>query len=162
MKIAAFLILAGALAAPPAFAQAPMHQGGSHGGMHGGAHGGMHGGSGAMPHGGMQGHGTKPGAHGQHGGAGPTEAADTAATKAFRDVNARMHRDMDIRFTNDVDVDFVRGMIPHHVGAVEMAKVVLEHSKDPEIRKLAEDVVRTQETEIAQMKAFLKRKGFDN
>ncbi|KQQ31711.1 hypothetical protein ASF53_03205 [Methylobacterium sp. Leaf123] len=85
-------------------------------------------------------------------------AGDSAATKAFRDADARMHRDMDIRYTNDVDLDFVRGMIPHHRGAIDMAKIALEHSKDPEIRKLAEDIVKAQDTEIAQMEAFLKRK----
>lgn len=87
-----------------------------------------------------------------------TDKADTPATKAFRDVDAEMHRDMDIRYTNDVDVDFVRGMIPHHKGAVAMAKVALEHSKDPEIRKLAEEIIKAQDVEIAQMDAFLKKK----
>ena len=88
-----------------------------------------------------------------------TALTDTPATKAFRDVGAEMHRDMDIRYTNDVDVDFVRGMIPHHKGAVAMAKVALEHSKDPEIRKLAEEIIKAQDVEIAQMEAFLKKKG---
>ena len=72
-----------------------------------------------------------------------------------------MHRDMDIRYTNDVDVDFARSMIPHHQGALEMAKVALEHAKEPETRKLAQDIVKAQETEIAQMRAFLKRKGVE-
>jgi uncharacterized protein (DUF305 family) len=99
--------------------------------------------------------------HGHHAGHAAPNASDTPATKAFQDANARMHRDMNIRYTNDADVDFVRGMIPHHQGAVDMAKVALAHAKDPEIRKLAEEVVRTQEAEIAQMRAFLKRKGVE-
>ena len=102
--------------------------------------------------------------HASHGGhdhaaMAAADKADTPATKAFRDVDAEMHRNMDIRYSNDVDVDFVRGMIPHHKGAVGMAKVALQHSKDPEIRKLAEEIIRAQDVEIAQMEAFLRKRG---
>ena len=102
--------------------------------------------------------------HASHGGhdhaaMAAADKADTPATKAFRDVDAEMHRNMDIRYSNDVDVDFVRGMIPHHTGAVGMAKVALQHSKDPEIRKLAEEIIKAQDVEIAQMEAFLRKRG---
>ena len=68
-----------------------------------------------------------------------------------------MHEGMDITFTGNADIDFVRGMIPHHQGAVDMAKTVLAFGKDPQIRKLAEEIVKAQESEIALMQAWLKQ-----
>ncbi|WP_134496635.1 CopM family metallochaperone [Microvirga pakistanensis] len=87
------------------------------------------------------------------------QSTDSPATKGYRDANAKMHRDMSIPYSGDSDVDFVRGMIPHHQGAIEMAKVALQHAKDEQIRKWATDVIREQEREIAEMQAWLKKKG---
>ncbi|MBX9777292.1 MAG: DUF305 domain-containing protein [Xanthobacteraceae bacterium] len=70
-----------------------------------------------------------------------------------------MHEAMNVTFTGNADVDFVKGMIPHHQGAVDMAKVVLAFGSDPEIRKLAEAVIKAQESEIAMMRAWLQRNG---
>ncbi|MGL4488405.1 MAG: CopM family metallochaperone, partial [Rhizobiaceae bacterium] len=69
------------------------------------------------------------------------------ASKAFAKANATMHTGMDIEFSGNTDVDFAKGMIPHHQGAVDMAKIVLQYGKDADLRKLAEGVVSTQESE---------------
>lgn len=97
--------------------------------------------------------------HAGHGAPAAAKAGDNASTKAYRDANMKMHKDMDIPYSGDADADFVRGMIPHHQGAIDMAKVVLAHGKDPEIRKLAEAVIRDQEKEVAMMKDWLKKTG---
>jgi uncharacterized protein (DUF305 family) len=111
--------------------------------------------------------------HGAHGGAPATDKpagtqqmldmlgkmADSPSTKAFEEANEKMHHGMAIEFSGDADLDFVRGMIPHHQGAVDMARIILEHGKDPELRQLAENIIASQEEEIAFMKAWLAKNG---
>ena len=85
--------------------------------------------------------------------------SDPPAVKAQKEAHMAMMKNMNVPLTGDADVDFVRGMIPHHQGAVEMAKVVLQHGKDPEIRKMAEKMIADQEREIAEMKSWLAKRG---
>jgi uncharacterized protein (DUF305 family) len=81
------------------------------------------------------------------------------SSMAFMEANTRMHDGMAIPFTGNADVDFIRGMIPHHQGAVDMARIVLEHGQDPEVRKFAEAVIAAQEAEIAWMQDWLAKNG---
>jgi uncharacterized protein (DUF305 family) len=67
-------------------------------------------------------------------------------------MTADMHR---AGYTGNADVDFLAMMIPHHQGAVDMARLLLIHGQDPLTRKLAEEIIASQTTEIAAMRARL-------
>ncbi len=56
--------------------------------------------------------------------------------------------------TGNADQDFVAGMLPHHAGAVDMAKIELQYGKDPEMLQLARAIISAQQKEIAQMQAW--------
>jgi len=84
-------------------------------------------------------------------------APKSEAMRAFEEANATMHRDMAITFTGNTDVDFVRGMIPHHQGAIDMAQVALKFGKDEWVRKLATEVIAAQTREIAEMQDWLRK-----
>lgn len=76
----------------------------------------------------------------------------------------QMHKDMmSPKPTGDADRDFLATMIPHHEGAVEMARLVLIHGKDPLVRRLAEEIIAGQQSEIEAMRARLRilSKGAD-
>lgn len=76
----------------------------------------------------------------------------------------KMHKDMMAPTpTGNADVDFLATMIPHHAGAIEMARLVLVHGTDPLVRRLAEEIIAGQQAEIAAMQARLAilRRGVD-
>jgi uncharacterized protein (DUF305 family) len=78
-----------------------------------------------------------------------------AVKKALMDADQKMMTDMHgMAMTGDADKDFVAMMIPHHQGAIDMAKVELQYGKDPQLRALAEAIVKAQEQEIAEMKQW--------
>lgn len=75
-----------------------------------------------------------------------------AAATAYAASMDRMMADMDVKPTGDPDKDFVSMMIPHHQGAIDMARIELKYGRDPVLRAMAEDIVKAQEKEIADMK----------
>ena len=84
-------------------------------------------------------------------------SAPSAIPDAFAQSRIDMHKGMDVKPTGNIDADFVANMIPHHEGALAMAKIELEQGKDPELRKLAEEIIAAQEKEIAFMKEWQKK-----
>jgi uncharacterized protein (DUF305 family) len=68
----------------------------------------------------------------------------------------RMHKDMSVAPSGDPDRDFAVMMIPHHQGAIEMAKVELQFGKDPVLRRLAQGIIIEQLQEIEVMQRELR------
>jgi ribosomal protein L16 Arg81 hydroxylase len=79
-----------------------------------------------------------------------------AEEQAFLSQNAaamrKMMADMMIKPSGDIDRDFVEMMVPHHQGAVDMAKTELEYGRNARLRRLAQQIVATQQREITVMR----------
>lgn len=88
-------------------------------------------------------------------------AAPSNATEANHMAMQKMQAAMMAEPTGDADVDFVRHMIPHHQGAIDMARIQLQFGDDPELRKMSEDIIRAQEAEIATMQDWLQKNAPD-
>jgi hypothetical protein len=85
-----------------------------------------------------------------------TPTADVGAESSFLAENGsamkKMMGGMAVKPTGDVDADFVAMMVPHHQGAIDMALAVLRYGRNPQIRRLAQEIVVTQQQEIAVMR----------
>jgi len=85
-----------------------------------------------------------------------TSAGNVSGEGPYLDENdaamKKMMSDMAITPTGDVDSDFVEMMVPHHQGAIDMAIAVLRHGRNPQIRRLAQEIIVTQQQEIAAMR----------
>jgi uncharacterized protein (DUF305 family) len=82
------------------------------------------------------------------------DEAHTALMAGMAAMDAGMDAGMQAK---DLDVAFVCGMIPHHQGAVDMAKAELTYGDDPWVKQLAQKIIDTQTREIAEMKAWLDK-----
>jgi uncharacterized protein (DUF305 family) len=72
----------------------------------------------------------------------------------------KMHMGMaSIKPTGDNDADFVRLMLPHHQAALDMAKAELKYGKDLQMRRLAQEIITDQQSEIELMRLWLERHG---
>ncbi len=60
------------------------------------------------------------------------------------------------------DAAFIRMMIPHHEGAIAMAKAEIEKGKDAELKKLADEIIKAQQREIGEMREHLGEEGADS
>ena len=79
------------------------------------------------------------------------------ASKAYMEAMRKMDGPMMTALqVSDPDVAFVSAMIPHHQGAIDMAKAVLAHGKDEQVKAWAGQIIKAQEAEIAEMQAWLK------
>ena len=80
-----------------------------------------------------------------------------AVMSAFMDANHMMMMAMDaVHPTGDADKDFVAMMMPHHQGAIDMAKVEVQYGKDPTLKAMAQGIITSQQKEIDDMKAWQK------
>lgn len=105
----------------------------------------------------MQG-GMMPGMSG--GGAGMPMAGMSDAGKAYMSAMANMNGPMmQAMQSADPDIAFVKAMIPHHQGAIDMAKAVLAYGKDEKVKTWANKIIAAQEAEIAEMQAWLNARG---
>jgi uncharacterized protein (DUF305 family) len=90
----------------------------------------------------------------------PTHAGPDGSTPAFKAADDKMMHDMSApEYTGDADKDFVAHMIPHHQGAIEMAQTELKYGKDPELKRLARNIIKAQHDEIAFMQKWQAKHG---
>ena len=87
----------------------------------------------------------------------PAGTADPSFHRAMAEAMDRMTKDMAIPHTGDPDRDFAAMMIPHHQGAIDMAKVQLQFGRDPILRRLAQGIIVEQQQEIDLMRLELSR-----
>ena len=79
-------------------------------------------------------------------------SADRAFMAGAQAAMATMMSRMDVEPSGDVDVDFVAMMVPHHEGAIDMAELELRYGRNPRLERIAQEIVVTQQQEIAAMR----------
>ncbi len=90
---------------------------------------------------------------------GSADAGTGESTQAFKAADDKMMQDMSADYTGNTDKDFVAHMIPHNQGAIEMAQGELKYGKEPELKRLAWNIIKAQHEEIAFMKGWQAKHG---
>jgi uncharacterized protein (DUF305 family) len=92
--------------------------------------------------------------HAHSGSAMPSAAASAAESQfiaANEEAMSKMMANMTVAPTGDIDRDFVAMMVPHHQGAIDMARILLRYGKNEQLKRLAQEIIVTQQQEIAAM-----------
>jgi uncharacterized protein (DUF305 family) len=87
----------------------------------------------------------------------PPAPGSSPSSAAYRAAMETMMKSMETPYTGNADHDFVTGMLPHHQGAVDMAKIELQYGRDPALKALARDVIASQSKEQVFMRSWLAR-----
>lgn len=107
--------------------------------------------------------GAQPTHHAGHVQDGHTSPSESQFQKDMADSMKKMHEDMmSAPMTGNPDIDFAAMMIPHHQGAVDMARIQLRYGKDAQLRTLAEEIIKSQEKEIAEMEIRIQQLKTEN
>ena len=94
----------------------------------------------------------------QHAHTGSPPASDDLAWSELQQSMQSIHEAMSsLKSSGNNDEDFVRLMLPHHQGALDMAKAELLHGKDPQMRRLAQEIITDQQSEIELMHLWLRQ-----
>lgn len=91
------------------------------------------------------------------GAASPGQMHSGGPAQLYMEAMEAMNGEMSsMQMTGDPDVDFALMMIPHHQSAIDMAEALLQHGDDPQMKDLAEKIIRDQQAEIEQLRAWLE------
>jgi uncharacterized protein (DUF305 family) len=77
----------------------------------------------------------------------------------FKKAMDKMHKGMNFKSTGNIETDFLKGMIPHHQGAIDMSEELIKKTKDPELKAFAEKIIKDQKAEIKMMQDLLNKKN---
>lgn len=100
----------------------------------------------------LAGSAAEAGDHSHGGDAASTASAETPFLRENAAAMDKMMADMEVTPTGDIDTDFTAMMIPHHQGAIDMAVAYLRYGQNPQLRRLAQEIIIEQQQEIAAMR----------